>query len=288
VTELARRWWVIHTTGGRLPDESAAVLERLFALAADSGVAVREPEVWRRAAHWPAAEYHDGYSLTAVAAVSLIHKMIASAEFWCRLVTDLVEVHVAEDLIYIGTVGPEPAELVAPAAEPVDSSPYAIDRTNFSYYPPADDGFWRALRKDVDSGAGEVLMLQQWAAGFGGERWHLVASLGDLEAVRRVLIPRALYAVFRCPRLVRRSECSGQPISAVLGEEPLLANVRVFRDLGVFPLSVEHVASDQELARMWESLGARGSVFLWDDNTVASYAAQPDADGRVRVASSFQ
>lgn len=264
------------------------MLERLFALATNSWVAVREPEVWSRASRWPASEYHDGHPLTAVAAISLINKMIASAEFWCRLVTDFVEVHVAEDVIYIGTVGSELDELISLAAEPVDSSPYAIDRTNFSYYPPADDGFWGEMRMDVDSGAGEMLILQQWAAGFGGERWHHVASVGDLEAVQRALIPRALYAVFRCPRLVRRSECSERPISAVLGEEPLLANVRVFRDLGVFPLSVEHIASDQELARIWESLGTRGSVFLWDDDTVVSYAAQPDADGRVRAASSFQ
>jgi hypothetical protein len=137
----------------------------------------------------------------------------------------------------------------------------------------------------VDSGAGGMVILQQWAAGFGGERWSYVASLDDLEAVQRAVVPRALYAVFRDPRLFRRA---GQSMSALLRQEPLLANVRVFHDLDVLPLSVEHVASDQELAQIWESLGSRGSVFLWDDDTVVSYAAQPDVDGRVRVASSFQ
>lgn len=288
VTELAYRWWIIHAPGGRLPDELATVLQRLFALATDSRVAVREPEVWSRASRWPASEYHDGRLLAAAAAISLIRKMLASAEFWCRLVTDLVEVHVAEEAVYVGTVVPELDDLTSVVAAPVDSSPYAIDRVNFPYYQPADDRFWCDMRKGVDSGAGEMLILQQWAAGPAGECWYHAASVGDLEAVQRNVISRALYAVFRRPRIIRRMERSEQPISAVIGEERLLANVRFFHDLNAFPLCVERVDSDQELTRTWESLGDRGSVFLWDDDAVVSYAAQPDADRRVRAATSFQ
>src|SRR5262245_25860278 len=138
---------MIHTPGGRLTDELTSVLERLFALATDSRVAVREPEVWSGASRWPASEYHDGRLITAAAATSLINKMLASAAFWCRLVTDCAEVHVAEEAVYVGTVGPELDELISVAAEPVDSSPYAIDRMHFSYYPPADQGFWYGMRR---------------------------------------------------------------------------------------------------------------------------------------------
>jgi hypothetical protein len=67
--------------------------------------------------------------------------MLASPEFWCRLVTDLAEVHLVEDAVYVGTVGPGLDELVPVGAEAVESSPYAIDRLHFPYYPPADEQF---------------------------------------------------------------------------------------------------------------------------------------------------
>jgi hypothetical protein len=279
---------MIRAPGGRLSNELAKVLERVFALEANSQVEIREPEVWKRPLRWPASKYYDGRLVDPREAISLIGEMLASADFWCRLVTNFLEVHVADDVVYIGMVGPGVAELNFLGAESVHLSPYVIDRVHFPYYPAANEEFWRDVRRDVDSGAGELLILQQWAAGFGGERWYYVASAGDLEDVQKNVIPRALYAVFRRPRLIRSASCSGQPISAVLGAESSVANVRCFRDLRAFPLSVEHVTNDDELTRVWRSLGDSGSVFLWEDDAVVSYVAQPDADGRVRVAASFQ
>jgi hypothetical protein len=245
--------------------------------------------VWGSASRWPIFDYYDGRLISADVATSLVGDMLAGAEFWCRLVTDVVEVHVAEQTVYVWTSGLGLDELGVLAAELVDSSPYAIDRAHFPYYPAADEEFWGVLRKHVDSGAGEMLILQQWAAGFGGERWHYVTSATDLDAVRRDVVPRALFAAFQGPRLVRRRRGSDQRVDAVLGIEPSLAGIRIFRKLGESPLmSVEHVADGRDLARAWESLDDGSFLFLWDDDAVASYAAQPDADGRVRVAASFQ
>jgi hypothetical protein len=285
---MGYRWWAVDATGGRLPEELTIVLNRLFARAGDSRVAVREPEVWSGTSNWPASEYFDGRLLTGAAAISLISKMLASAEFWCRLVTDLVEVHVVEETVYVGTVGPDLDALIPLRAERVDSSPYAIDRAHFPYYPPADEMFWADQRRDIESRAGEMLILQQWAAGAGGERWYRAASADDLEVVRRSVIPRALYAAFRHPRMVGRAGPSARPISHLLGEEPLLANLRIFHEMDVSPLRVKTVANDQELARIWSSLGEWDSVFLWNSDADVSYAAQPDPDGRVRAAASFE
>jgi hypothetical protein len=285
---MSYRWWAIEVPDGRLPEELTAALSRLLARAGDAQVAVREPEVWTRSSSWSASEYYDGRLLGADAATSLIGKMLASAEFWCRLVTDRVEVHVVEKAVYVGTAEPDMSELLPVPAERVDSSPYAIDRVHFPYYPPADEKFWSDTRRDLGRGAGEILILQQWAAGAGGERWYRVASADDLEAVRRNVIPRALFAAFRHPRMVRRTGPSAPPISHLLGEEPLLANLRVFHDLNVSPLRAKTVVNDQELARIWSSLGERDSVFLWNPDADVSYAAQADPDGRVRAAASFE
>ncbi|WP_143465933.1 hypothetical protein [Kribbella sp. ALI-6-A] len=249
---------------------------------------MREPEVWSRAGRWPASEYYDGRLLTGAEAVVLSKTMLAGAEFWCRLVTDIIEVHVAEEAIYVGTAEPELGNLLSLVAERVDSSPYVIDRRNFPYYMPADETFWSELRRGLSSGMQEMLILQQWAAGPAGERWYRVVSTGDLETVRRNVIPRAVYAVFRSPGLVRRREALNQPASTVVAEEALLANVRIFHDLSESPLMVDNVANEAELEHIWGSLDDRGALFLWTDDAVVSYAAQPDADGQVRAAVSFQ
>jgi hypothetical protein len=288
VIELNDRWWRIPIPEGRLSEETAEALRHLFGPRADSHVAVREPEVWRSASRWLGSEYYDGRLLTGAEAISLIDEMLVRADFWCRLVTDLTEVHVVEEAIYLTTARPEPERFLPAIAEQVGSSPYDIDRENFPYYPPADEEFWAGLRQDLGSRGEGMLMLQQWAAGFGGECWYWIASTGDLETLRQNAIPRAVYAVFRSPRMVRKKGTSEQPVSAAVGEEPLLGNVRVFRDVSEAPLNADHVANDQELAQLWESLGAQGALFLWTDDAAVSYAAQPDADGRVRAAGSFQ
>ncbi|MFF5229639.1 hypothetical protein [Dactylosporangium sp. NPDC000521] len=284
MTEVVCRWWMVPADSGRL----TTVLERVFAIGTAARVAIREPEVWGPAERWPVSEYHDGRLLTPDEAVSLVGVMLAGAEFWCRLVTDHVEVYVTEDAVYLGSYG-SLDDLGLVDAEPVGSSPYAIDRAGFPYYPPADDEFWAGLHRHLAAGAGELLVLQQWAAGFGGERWYLVASAADLEAVRQDVLPRAVFAVFRRPRLVRRAPGSRQSAEAVLGDEMLLGGVRIFhRSSASVLLTAARVADDDELRRAWELLGERDALFSWDDDADPVYAARPDPDGQVRVAGAFQ
>lgn len=254
----------------------------------DPHVAVREPEVWRTTSGWSETEYYDGRLLSGSEAVSLIDEMLRMSEFWCRLVTDQAEVHVAEGAIYLTLAGPELDDLLAGVAEQAGFSPYGIDRKHFNYLPPANERFWAGLRRYLGSCEQGILILRQWAAGFGGERWFWIASVDELDALQQDATPRVVYAVFRDPRLVRKKGIPNQQLSVAVEDESSPGDVRVFHDLSEAPLKAEHVADDQELAQLWESLGERGALFMWTEDAAVSYAARPDADGRVRVASSFQ
>ncbi|MEW1720129.1 hypothetical protein [Streptomyces sp. NPDC093109] len=65
---------------------------------------------------------------------------------------------------------------------------------------PADHGFWEEVAAGIDRVPSMAVVLERWAQGRYGYRWHLVEN-GDLAPVAASVVPQSLVTVFFSPEI---------------------------------------------------------------------------------------
>jgi hypothetical protein len=237
----------------------------------------------------PPPDFFGGRVIHGEEVVDVLRLLLADGCYWCELQSDHLIVHVSEHAVYLGITPGHPAPPPSLLAEPVAESPFAQDDCAPVEYQPVSADYWAGVERRL-AGRGSLVLLSQWAAGLGGERWYHVRRAADLAVVQSELLPRSVVAVFDREDFAVIGESDAAEIGRLVEENDAGSGTLRWLPPGAGPRLHTETVPDEFDLRAKLAAPEVGTVLLsWPDGDTdqLSPAACADDDGVVRVRNGF-